>query len=178
MSTAMIDRETAANPVAVEPASTIMTPAQMLSHAIERGAGLDMVSKLMDLQERWEASQARKAFDAAIAEAKAKMPPVKRNKHVGFKSKNGGADTSYMHETLDEVERTVAPVLSPLGLSYRFRTVQPEPAKVSVTCIISHRDGHSEENTLSASVDTSGNKNHLQAIGRSEGTRLNSSHRL
>lgn len=43
--------------------------------------------------------------------------------------------------------------------------MQPEPAKVSVTCIISHRDGHSEENTLSASVDTSGNKNHLQAIG-------------
>ncbi len=142
----------------------ILTPAEMLSVAVEKGAGLEMVSKLMDLQERWEKSQARKAFDAAMADARRKIPAIKKNKHVGFDAKNGGARTDYMHETLDEIERTVVPILSEFGLSYRFRTEQNEANKVMVTCLIRHRDGHWEENALSASVDTTGNKNHLQAI--------------
>jgi len=36
---------------------------------------------------------------------------------------------------------------------------------VSVTCVVSHVDGHSEENTLSANNDTSGSKNAIQAVG-------------
>jgi hypothetical protein len=36
---------------------------------------------------------------------------------------------------------------------------------VTVSCIISHRAGHSEENSLSARHDTSGNKNPIQALG-------------
>jgi hypothetical protein len=37
--------------------------------------------------------------------------------------------------------------------------------RISVTCILSHRDGHSEETTLSGPPDASGNKNAIQAIG-------------
>jgi hypothetical protein len=36
---------------------------------------------------------------------------------------------------------------------------------VTVTCIVSHRDGHFEENTLCAGRDESGNKNSIQSIG-------------
>jgi len=36
---------------------------------------------------------------------------------------------------------------------------------VTITCIISHRDGYREENSLSAAADTSGEKNPIQAIG-------------
>ena len=45
-----------------------MTPMEMISSAVEAG-NIDLVAKLMDLQERWDANQARKAFDAAIAAA-------------------------------------------------------------------------------------------------------------
>ena len=34
-----------------------------------------------------------------------------------------------------------------------------------MTCVISHRDGYSEETTLTAGNDESGNKNSIQAIG-------------
>mgnify|MGYP000541184124 FL=1 len=34
-----------------------------------------------------------------------------------------------------------------------------------VTCILSHRDGHSEESSLSGPADASGSKNAIQAIG-------------
>ena len=49
------------------------------------------------------------------------------------------------------------------GLSYRFRTIQD--GAIKVTCILSHKSGHSEENTLSGPADASGSKNAIQAIG-------------
>src|SRR6185312_5675879 len=72
--------------------------------------------------------------------------------------------TSYNHEDMAEIARTVDPILAKHGLSYRFRTLS-DAATVTVTCIISHRDGHSEENSLSAAHDTSGSKNKIQAVG-------------
>ena len=49
--------------------------------------------------------------------------------------------------------------------SYRFKTHTEANGPVGVTCIISHRDGFSEENTLYAPADTSGKKNAIQAVG-------------
>jgi hypothetical protein len=66
---------------------------------------------------------------------------------------------------LAEVAKTVNPILGRHGLSYRFRTTSPANEPVTVTCIVSHRLGYSEENTLSAGRDESGNKNSIQAIG-------------
>ena len=43
--------------------SRALTPLDMLNQAVERGAGLDVLEKLMTLQERWESNNARKAFE-------------------------------------------------------------------------------------------------------------------
>lgn len=141
------------------------TPMEMLGAALERGADLSVLEKLMDLQERYEKNEARKAFDEAIANAKASIPNIKKNRKVGFESKNGGARTDYVHEDLGEIARVVNPILSQHGLSYRFRTHYEPGHPVSVTCIISHKQGYSEENTLPGPPDSSGNKNSIQAIG-------------
>lgn len=160
MNVAVIEREG----TAVQGTDPV-TPMGMIDRAWAAGASMETLERLMAMQERWEKNRARMAFDAAVADARAKIPTIKKNKHVGFDSKNGGARTDYMHETLDEIERTIVPILSEFGLSYRFRTEQLEANRVTVTCLVRHRDGHWEENSLSAAVDTSGNKNHIQAIG-------------
>lgn len=131
-----------------------VTPMDMLNRAVETGAGLDMVEKLMGLQERWEANQARKAFDEAISAAKAKIGPIERNA-------KGHNDKRYAN--FAAIAKVVDPILSEFGLSYRFRTAQTD--RISVTCILSHKAGHSEETTLSGPADSSGNKNAIQAIG-------------
>lgn len=141
-----------------------MTPMIMLSQAVERGASMEMLEKLMGLQERWEANQARKAFDAALAAAKAEIPVITKNRRVGFETKGGG-ETNYQHEDLGEIARTIDPILAKHGLSYRFRTVSEVNQPVSVTCVVAHRDGHSETNTLTAGRDDSGKKNLIQQIG-------------
>ncbi len=142
---------------------TALTPLGILDRAVERGATPDTLEKLMALQERWEKNQARKAFDAALADAKAKIPIIGKNREVDFTSSKGR--TNYRHEDLAEITRVVGPILAEHGLSYRFRTTSAANEPVSVTCIVSHRDGHSEENTLSAARDETGNKNSIQAIG-------------
>jgi len=140
-----------------------VTPMEMLNRAVESGAGIDMIEKLMSLQERWEANQARKAFDNSMAAAKAEIPNIIKNRAVDFTSQKGR--TNYRYEDLGEIAKTVSPILAAHGLSYRFRTTSPINEPVTVTCIVSHRDGHFEENTLCAGRDDSGNKNSIQAIG-------------
>lgn len=142
-----------------EPSSSLtavvnLTPMEMLNRAVAQNAGIEVLEKLMALQERWEANQARKAFDTAISKAKAKITPIVRNA-TGHNQKR--------YADFASIARTVDPILSEFGLSYRFKTTQVE--KITVTCVLSHEEGHAEETTLSGPSDTSGNKNAIQAIG-------------
>lgn len=134
------------------PAAT--TPMAMIERAVASGASIETIEKLMALQERFEANQARKAFNEAISEAKARVRPVVRNRE-GHNSKR--------YADFAAIASAVDPILADLGLSYRFRTDQG--GRINVTCILSHRDGHQETTTLSGPPDTSGSKNAIQAIG-------------
>jgi hypothetical protein len=143
--------ETSAAPHTV-PAPPV-NPMNLLQTAVANG-NLDLAEKLMGLQERWEANQSRKAFDEAISSAKAEIPPIERNA-TGHNSKK--------YADFAAIAAVVDPILSKHGLSYRFRTQQTD--RIAVTCILSHKAGHSEETTLVGPADQSGNKNAIQAIG-------------
>lgn len=134
----------------------------LVERAITNNTDLSVIQTLMDAQDRWDKKQAKQAFDAAMAEAVNEIPTIKKNKPAIFDK--DGKTPRYMYEDLAEIAETVKPILKKHGLSYRFRTNQ-NGAIVSVTCVVSHVDGHSEENTLSASNDTSGSKNAIQAVG-------------
>jgi hypothetical protein len=148
----------------VEQRPGAMTPMDMLSKAIEIG-NVDVVGKMMDYQERWERNQNRKSFDAAMAQAKAEMPVIIKDQSVDYTSQKGR--TNYKYEDMAGIARAVDPILTKHGLSYRYRTASDKET-MTVTCIISHRDGHFEENSLTAPNDTSGNKNAIQAIGSTQ----------
>ena len=142
---------------------SVITPMSMLDKAIVKGLSTEVIEKLMDLQERWEKNQGRKAFDNAMSNAKADIPIILKKKEVDFTSAKGR--TNYQYEDLAGIAEVIDPILGKNGLSYRYRTTSIPNEPITVTCIISHRDGHSEENTLTAGRDDSGNKNSIQAIG-------------
>jgi len=147
----------------IEPAqlqSVAMTPTAMLQHAVSSGAGIEVVEKLLSLHERWEAGQARKAFDNAMSELRQHMPTIIKSQEASF----GNGKAAYQYEDLSAVTEALSPIMAHVGLSFRWKTASTDKG-VSVTCIISHRDGHSEETTLSAGLDTSGSKNPIQALG-------------
>ncbi|WP_089176779.1 ERF family protein [Bosea sp. AS-1] len=135
-----------------------ITPLSLLSSALDRGADEHVLSQLIGLHERSRGEEARRSFEAALAAAKAELPAIAKTQIASIGAKH------YRHEDLAEIVRTVGPVLARHGLAYRFRS-NSDGEKVTITCVISHRDGHSEENSLSASADHSGEKNAIQAIG-------------
>lgn len=135
-----------------------ITPMQMLQIAVEKGADLDQLQKLMDLEERWEKNEARKAYVKAMNAFKADPPTIFKNRRVEFKG------TKYDHASLDHVVDRISEAMSQHGLSFRWDAEQQDSV-VSVTCVITHEMGHSESVTLQAAPDTSGSKNSIQAIG-------------
>ena len=161
---AVIERE--AHPIAEAP-QRVESNATALMRMIERavvdpGFDVNKLTALIAVQERWEANQARKAFDAAIALAKAEIKPIVKRQEVDFTSQKGR--TNYKYEGFADIAEHVDPILGKYGLSYRHRPKQ-DGKMLTITCILSHRDGHSEESSLSALNDESGNKNGIQGIG-------------
>lgn len=136
----------------------------MIRQAVAAGQPLDVIRELKDMAKELAADEARRAFDEALAAAKAEIPVIRKNRKVGFEHKDGTGETNYSHEDLGEIARTVDPILSKYGLSYRYRSKQGDGG-VTVTCVLSHRGGHFEETQLFAAPDNSGKKNAIQQTG-------------
>jgi hypothetical protein len=153
---------TPANPVATTDTAAILGMIERIM--VDPAASVERANQAFDFYLKVQADQARKAFDAAMADVRAEVKPIAKNRLVSHETKQGGTKT-YRHEDLAEIQRTVDPILAQHGLSYRFRTTAESNQPVRVTCIVSHKLGYSEENTLEAGRDDTGNKNSLQAIG-------------
>lgn len=139
----------------------VNNPAEMILAAVSSGADLEKLKGLLELQERFEANVARKAYHKAMAAFKANPPTIGKNQKVGYSTSKGLV--SYSHATLSNVVDKVSAELSKYGLSATWTTKQNN--NISVTCRITHELGHSEETTLAAQADDSGSKNSIQAIG-------------
>lgn len=134
------------------------SPGAMIALAVNGGADLDKIEKLMLLQERWEANEAKKAYVVAMAAFKANPPRIEKTKAVSF------GTTSYSHAVLADAAAIINAALSKHDLSAGWKTTQ-EGQAITVTCTITHALGHSESTSLTAAPDTSGAKNSIQAIG-------------
>jgi len=134
------------------------TPMDLLQIAVTNDLAIEKIAQLMDLQLKWEANEARKAFVSAMNTFKANPPQIVKNKHVKF------GQTEYDHATLDHVCKAAMEGLSAVGISHRWNVTQAD-GLIHVTCVLTHEKGHSEETTLSGPADASGSKNAIQAIG-------------
>lgn len=146
-----------ARPLAGQPAfqpSAVATPAALVQMAVQNGASMEQLEKLLALQERWEAGEARKAFTAAMAAFK--LEPITIVKDKENKQYNS------RYTSLGNLVQTVTPFLSKHGLSADWE-IEQEP-KLSVTCVLTHALGHSKRVRLDVPPDASGAKNAIQQI--------------
>lgn len=133
-------------------------PQNLIAQAIEKGLDVESLTKLMDLQERWEANKSRKLFFEAFTKFQASCPDIRKNKEVAFDR------VKYSYAPLSDITRQIAKVLQENELSYRWE-IQDTTTEISVTCLISHVEGHTERTGMKASPDTTGAKNAIQARG-------------
>ena len=155
--TAEIVRAEAALPVVRD-----TTPAGLLALAVQADLDLEKLKGLMDLQREWEKDNARKAFFEAMAAFQSEVPPLGKDSTVDFQTSKGR--THYRHASLGGIVTATRDALFRNGLSYRFE-INPAESGLSVTCIITHKLGHSERTTMGAPPDNSGNKNEIQGLG-------------
>jgi len=138
-------------PVATSPNAVVMM-------AMQKGYTPELIEKMMDLSERHEANEARKAFFEAVALFKAEAPPVKKDMH------NKYFDSWYT--SLGALLNTYNPVLGKHGLSLSFpvHPTQQTDKTMTAECRLSHRMGHSESISMTAPIDQA-------AIGKISGQR-------
>lgn len=152
---ALIESEPSAQVVAMP---TQRGPDYLLQVAVESGRDLAYIEKLMDLKERHEASEARKAYNEAFAAFKAEAVAVLKNRKV-----TDGPLKNKAYAELHAVVSAVTPALSKHGLSASWKLTKDEKDWIEVTCTLRHALGHSECVSMGGPPDSGGAKNAIQA---------------
>jgi hypothetical protein len=139
-------------------ALTDNSPASMMLAAMQQGADLAQIEKMMDLQARWEATEARKAYNAAFSAFKAEAVHIVRNKDV-----TAGPLAGKSYAELHSVVDALTPALSRHGLSASWKLTKDEKDWMEVTCFLRHVNGHEESVSMGGPPDNGGAKNAIQA---------------
>lgn len=140
------------------PSVVPQTPTAMLGMAVAKGMSPETIKGFMDLQERWEKTEAVKAYNAAFSGFKAEAIVVLRNRAV-TQGPLAGKKYAELHSVVD----AVTPALSKHGLSASWRLTKDEKDWLEVTCTLKHVLGHSESVSMGGPPDVGGAKSALQA---------------
>ena len=137
------------------------SPASIMIAAMSKGMDPDKLERFMELQEKWEKNEAKKAFVVDMARFKADAPEILKTAHVSYlNSKNQTVE--WDHAELGEIAEAAIPKLSKYNFYHNWKR-EKKDGLIYVTCIITHSLGHSEDVTMEGPPDTSGGKDTLKA---------------
>jgi len=117
--------------------------------------------------------QARVAFDTDFALMQPKLPTIDRNGKIEIRKKDkdgertGDVQQKSPYALWADILEACSPAMLEHGFGISFRHSTADDGKIKVTGILSHRDGHREENSIALIHENSGSKNAVQAIGSS-----------
>lgn len=147
---------------APQTALSVTTPGDLLRLAVQNGADIGMLERLLDLQQRFEEREAAKAFVASMSAFKREPIEIYKRKGVGYHTKEGDF-VGYKHAQLSDVTDAIAPAMARHGLSFGW-DVEQQGNQITVHCIVTHERGHSKTVTMVGAPDTSGKKNAIQQV--------------
>jgi hypothetical protein len=157
-------------PTTVAPPPEGASPLDRIADLLARGITPEQVDSFLDVQRKWEADQASKAYVRAMAAFKAEpIATIIKKKRVSFKTKrkdgSDGGTLEYKHETLDQVVDAVVAPMAKHGLSHKWDVSQDKQTRlITVCCIVTHEHGGSDSSELFGLPDDSGHKNPLQQV--------------
>ena len=145
----------------------IVSESLAILQVVERAASnndvdIDKLERLLLMHERIKAREAAAAYADALARMQAELPII--GERGGIKDRNGNIQSHYA--LWEDVVGQITPVLSRHGFGLSFR-VTNDAQGVTVTGVLSHALGHSEQTSLMLPIDTSGSKNAVQSVGSS-----------
>lgn len=122
---------------------------------------VDKLERLLAMSERVGEREAKAAYFAAMSEMQDELPSIVERGEIKI-----GSGAAQKYALWEDINKAIKPVLKKHGFALSFRTGMSD-TKITVTGVLSHAQGHSEETTIHLPSDTSGSKNAVQAVGSS-----------
>lgn len=121
------------------------------------------LEKIIELQERLIANEAKAAFDSAFARMQADLPEI--DEKGAILNKDGSIRSRFAR--LEDIQKATRPTMKQYGFAIRHRTEWPadKPNIIRIVGILSHELGHSEESVFEAPADKSDYRTDIQSQG-------------
>jgi hypothetical protein len=155
----------------IAPASESASLISMIERAARDPAvDIDKMERLFQMRERMLAQEAKAAYLTALAAMQKDLPIVDKKGVINRNEKDAqgnrtGTQKEQRYAKWEDINEAIIPVLAQHGFSLSHRIEQPTPDRLSVTAILGHRQGHSEQTSISLPFDGSGGKNNMHGWG-------------
>jgi hypothetical protein len=148
--------------IARQPQPALSGDVALMFERLAKDQSVDVakLEKLIAMQERILAYQAKADFDAAFSDMQGELPEINERGQIKV-----GEEVRSTYATNEDIQKAVKPILQKHGFSIRFRNEWLDGNRLKIVGILSHRSGHSERDEFVAGADTSGSKNAIQALG-------------
>jgi len=145
---------------------SVREPSAMISEAVAKGANLEQLEKLLSLQERWEANEAKKLYNKAMVSAQEEIPSVVKTK------KNDQTHSKYAD--LGNIISQTKKVYTKHGFSVSFYEGDTTKENhVRICADVVHASGHKETYHYDVPLDgvgIKGNANMTAIHGKASST--------
>lgn len=151
--------EQSANPPAVNEGATILA---MIDRVMAMpDVPVEKVEQMFALYQKVEAGKAQRAYAAALADMQAALPVVVSKGAI----KGNDDKVRSKYAKWEDICEAIRPHLTAHGFAISFGIDNADAQRVTVTCTLSHREGHSEKTAMSLGIDSSGGKQGPQGWG-------------
>lgn len=137
----------------------------VIAEAVQRGADVATMERLLALQERVLARDAEIMFNQDMKMAQEEMRPIVRD------AENNHTRSRYAR--LETIDAAIRPIYTRHGFALTFNSGEPRNAgAIRILCDVRHIGGHSKPYELEGDLDTAGsqgksNKTSIQGLGSS-----------
>ena len=135
--------------VVVREATIPASAEELILAAINRGASVDVMERMLAMRDRIKAERAEEAYHQALSAFQAECPPIIKRRAVADKS--GGA--RYRYAALSDIVAQVKGLLEKHGFSHD-EDAKVEKEWVTGLCTVHHRDGHSKTREFKVPIDS------------------------
>ena len=123
-------------------------PQSLVQLAIEKGVDVEVIERLVALQERVTERNARAAFVEALSAFREECPPIQKTRiNDQFSVTRNGVRRQARYAPLEEIDRVARPVAAKYGLTWTWDT-RIEGDLMNVVCRVMHIAGHAESTSV------------------------------
>jgi len=131
-----------------DPPTLELSPLGILAGAVKDKAGLEIIERLMELKNKEEDRQAKKAYFAALSRFQAECPEIEKNSPVY----NNNHSLRYKYAKIGQIIKQVKEPLGANGLSFSMK-YEPRDEGINIICLVHHIDGHTEPTETFMPID-------------------------